>query len=113
MKLLNTILNIEFKAKDIDGIIKNLTFLAASIDLWLKQSDKKKSVRAAKSQFKTGLAVLNAVNAEHPMLSYFTDKEQEWQTYAEKQRKRNIILYSTLAGLLVAFIIFIVIMANL
>ena len=113
LKLLNTILNIEFKAKDIDGIIKNLTFLAASIDLWLKQSDKKKSVRAAKSQFKTGLAVLNAVNAEHPMLSYFTDKEQEWQTYAEKQRKRNIILYSTLAGLLVAFIIFIVIMANL
>lgn len=42
LKLLNTILNIEFKAKDVDGIIKNLTFLAASIDLWLKQSDKKR-----------------------------------------------------------------------
>ena len=61
---------------------------------------------------KTGLAVLNAVNAEHPMLPYFVDKEQEWQAYAEKQRKRDIILYSTLAGLLVAFIIFVVIMAN-
>ena len=46
--------------------------------------------------------MLNAVNAEHPMLPYFVDKEQEWQAYAEKQRKRDIILYSTLAGLLVA-----------
>lgn len=104
LKLLNTILNIEFKTKDIDGIIKNLTFLAASIDLWLKQSDNKKSVRAAKSQFKTGLAVLNAVNAEHPMLSYFSDKEQEWQAYAEKQRKQNIILYSTLSVIFVILI---------
>ena len=68
---------------------------------------------AARSHFKTGLAVLNIDNAEPPMLTHFTDKEQEWQAYAEKQRKRDIILYSTLAGLLVAFIIFIIIMANL
>ena len=65
------------------------TTVVVNIDLWLKQSDKKKSVRAAESQFKTGLAVLNAANAEHPMLSYFSDKEQEWQAYAEKQRKQT------------------------
>ena len=77
LNLLNTILNIDFKAKDVEGIIKNLTFLTSSIDLWLKQSDKKKSMRAARSQFNTGLAMLRAVNAQHPMLPYFISKEQE------------------------------------
>lgn len=113
LNLLNTILNIDFKAKDVEGIIKNLTFLTSSIDLWLKQSDKKKSMRAARSQFNTGLAMLRAVNAQHPMLPYFISKEQEWQAFASKQKKQNIILYSTLTGLFVAFIIFLIIMANL
>lgn len=113
LNLLNTILNIDFKAKDVEGIIKNLTFLTSSIDLWLKQSDKKKSMRAARSQFNTGLAMLRAVNAQHPMLPYFISKEQEWQAFASKQKKQNIILYSTLTGLFVAFIVFLIIMANL
>lgn len=113
LNLLNTILNIDFKAKDVEGIIKNLTFLTSSIDLWLKQSDKKKSMQAARSQFNTGLAMLRAVNAQHPMLPYFISKEQEWQAFASKQKKQNIILYSTLTGLFVAFIVFLIIMANL
>lgn len=113
LNLLNTILNIDFKAKDVEGIIKNLTFLTSSIDLWLKQSDKKKSMRAARSQFNTGLAMLRAVNAQHPMLPYFISKEQEWQAFASKQKKQNIILYSTLTGLFVAFIVFLIIMTNL
>ncbi|WP_195337991.1 hypothetical protein [Alistipes onderdonkii] len=112
LNLLNTILTIEFNAKDTEGIIKNLTFLTSSIDLWLKQSDKKKSLRAAMSQFKTGLAVLNAVNAEHPMLPYFTNKEQEWQSFIDKQRKLHMILYSTLAGLFIIGVLVIVIVAN-
>ena len=112
-QLLDTNVAIQFNTKDVDCIIKNLTFFSSSVDLWLTQSDKKKHAMAARSQFKTGLAGLNIANAEHPMLTHFTDKEQEWQAYAEKQRKRDIILYSTLAGLLVAFIIFIIIMANL
>lgn len=113
LNLLNTILNIDFKAKDVEGFIKNLTFLTSSIDLWLKQSDKKKSMQAARSQFNTGLAMLRAVNAQHPMLPYFISKEQEWQAFASKQKKQNIILYSTLTGLFVAFIVFLIIMANL
>ena len=113
LNLLNTILNIDFKAKDVEGIIKNLTFLTSSIDLWLKQSDKKKSMRAAISQFNTGLAMLRAVNAEHPMLPYFISKEQEWQAFASKKKKQKIILYSTLTGLFVAFMAFLIIMANL
>ena len=70
-------------------------------------------MRAARSQFNTGLAMLRAVNAQHPMLPYFISKEQEWQAFASKQKKQNIILYSTLTGLFVAFIVFLIIMANL
>lgn len=90
-KLLDTIIAIEFNTKDVDGIIKNLTFLSSSVDSWLTISDKKKQTMAARSQFKTGLAVLAVVNPEHPMLPYFSTKEHEWQKIIRKEKRQFII----------------------
>lgn len=92
-KLLNTIIAIEFNTNDIDSVIKNLTFLSSSVDSWLTTSDKDKKAQtmAARSQFKTGLAVLTAVNPEHPMLSYFSTKEHEWQQIVRKEKRQFIM----------------------
>lgn len=96
IKLLDTIVAIEFKTKDIDGIVKNLTFLSTSVDSWLMQSDKKKHAMAARSQFKTGLAVLAAVNAEHPLLPYFSTKEQEWRRLVRNKTIQSALLWTSL-----------------
>ena len=86
-----SILLLLLNSKDVDGIIKNLTFLSSSVDSWLTISDKKKQTIAARSQFKTGLAVLAVVNPEHPMLPYFSTKEHEWQKIVHKEKRQFII----------------------
>ena len=60
LSMLNSIIQIEFDVKDKYAIVKELTFLSSCIDLWLKTPNK--NLRAAKSKFETGLALLNAVD---------------------------------------------------
>ena len=81
-KVLNDIINVEFNPQDKEGIIKDLTMLSANVDVLLKESNKNKV--AAKSKFEAGLAMLNSIDPQNPMISYFVSKQSEWRTFEEK-----------------------------
>mgnify|MGYP003296724539 FL=1 len=102
-KFLESIINVEFDANDKDTIVKTLTSLSSYVDLWIKDSSKNANV--ARSKFDTGLAMLSAVDASNPMITYFTNKKLEWSNYENKKRKTQLIT----AGIAIVVLLIIII----
>ena len=102
-KFLESIINVEFDANDKDAIVKTLTSLSSYVDLWIKDSGKNANV--ARSKFDTGLAMLSAVDASNPMITYFTNKKLEWSNYENKKRKTQLIT----AGIAIVVLLIIII----
>lgn len=104
-KVLNDIINVEFNPQDKEGIIKDLTMLSANVDVLLKESNKNKV--AAKSKFEAGLAMLNSIDPQNPMISYFVSKQSEWRTFEEKRKKKQLIIASIIAIVVLTLVILI------
>lgn len=102
-KFLESIINVEFDANDKDTIVKTLTSLSSYVDLWIKDSSKNANV--ARSKFDTGLAMLSAVDASNPMITYFTNKKLEWSNYENKKRKTQLIT----AGIAIVVLLIIIV----
>ncbi len=102
-KFLESIINVEFDANDKDAIVKTLTSLSSYVDLWIKDSSKNANV--ARSKFDTGLAMLSAVDASNPMITYFTNKKLEWSNYENKKRKTQLITASIAIVILLIIIV--------
>ena len=102
-KFLESIINVEFDANAKDAIVKTLTSLSSYVDLWIKDSSKNANV--ARSKFDTGLAMLSAVDASNPMITYFTNKKLEWSNYENKKRKTQLIT----AGIAIVVLLLIIV----
>ena len=102
-KFLESIINVEFDANDKDAIVKTLTSLSSYVDMWIKDSSKNANV--ARSKFDTGLAMLSAVDASNPMITYFTNKKLEWSNYENKKRKTQLIT----AGIAIVVLLIIIV----
>lgn len=106
MQLLNNVISVEFNSNDKNAMIKELTTLSSYIDLWIKESTNgNKNLNAAQSKFDAGLAIFCSVDAENPMINYFTNKQLEWSAYLKKKRKTQLIIIASFLSVLAIFII--------
>lgn len=104
LNLVNTVIGIQFDMHDRDSLIKDLTFLVSTIDLWL-QNNNKKNLPAAKAQFEAGLVMLQTLDSENTMCAYFTHKQSEWEEFVAKKRKRQLMQSAVIAGAIITILV--------
>ncbi|MCB6970754.1 MULTISPECIES: hypothetical protein [Butyricimonas] len=107
-KFLESMMNIEFNCNNKDEIVKTLTTLSSYVDMWLKESSKNANV--ARSKFDVGLAMLNSIAPQDPMVAFFVNKKSTWETF-DKQRK-TMYMYIGIGVIVLAIIAAIVITLN-
>ena len=95
------ILNITLDPTNKDELLRSLTTLSIYADMWAKESNPEEHLVAAKSKFDTGVALLQAIDPQNPMVNFFLQKQKDLK--AKKKRDTiNMILF--MVGIL-AFLI--------
>ncbi|MDL2241085.1 hypothetical protein LJC69_05615 [Bacteroidales bacterium OttesenSCG-928-K22] len=86
-KLLEEILSIELNPNNKNSLIKSLTTLSAYVELGMNENSSDEYFKIAKSKFDIGIAMLQSVEPNNSMATYFLQKKNEWR----KKKVKNII----------------------
>ena len=90
--LVRTLRSLSFATNDENEIEHNLEYLVPMIDGWMQsfKSARKEDFlcKLAETKFSTGLRRLQVLNPSYPMLSYYEEKQKEYECKREKYRKQ-------------------------
>lgn len=90
--LVRTLRSLSFATNDENEIEHNLEYLVPMIDGWMQsfKSARKEDFlcKLAESKFRTGLRRLQVVNPSYPMLSYYEEKQKEYDSKRENYKKQ-------------------------
>ena len=101
-EIFDDVLNIELNPRNKDDLIKSLTTLTVFVDMWAKESNPDEHLIAAKSKFDTGVAMLQAIEPNNPMVYYFLQKKTE---LIKKKKKENREMWLLIIGILIFLIV--------
>ena len=87
-KRLDQVRSIKLSPTDKDALIKSITSLSEYADMWAEESNPEEYLMVAKSNFDSGIAMLQALTPNDPMVSYFIQK----QTILEKRAKKTKLM---------------------
>jgi len=73
------VINIKLDPSKPKNLVESLAKLSSYVDLHIATATPDDYCKAAKSKFEMGLAMLQAVNPENPMISYYLKKQKEWK----------------------------------
>jgi len=102
------VLNIGLDPRNKDALIESLTTLSVFVDMWAKDSNPDEHLTAAKSKFDTGVAMLQAIDPNNPMVHYFLQKKTDLK---KAKKKENIGMWLFIIGTL-AFLILMALFAD-
>jgi len=85
-ELFDTLLNVDLEPNNKDQLIKSLTQLLVYLEIKAKNNSDEDHFLVAKSKFDAGLAMLQIIDPNNPMINYFLQKKTEW--LKEKKKKK-------------------------
>lgn len=86
-------------SNDKDALINSLTSLSEYADKWAEESAPDEYLIVAKSNFDSGVAMLQALAPNDPMVAYFTQKQTLLEKRANKTKKEKLLF--TIIGIIV------------
>ena len=105
-KLLSDVLNIDLDPTQKNSLIKSLTALSVYVDLWEKESNPDEHLIAAKTKFDTGVAMLQAIDPQNPMVFHFLQKKTELINKKKKKRREMWIFIIILVAFFIGLFIY-------
>jgi len=77
--MLGDVINIKLDPSNPKTLVESLAKLSSYVDLHISTATPDDYCKAAKSKFEMGVAMLQAVNPENPMIFYYLKKQKEWK----------------------------------
>jgi uncharacterized membrane protein len=76
------------------------------VDVGIKENSDEEHFIAAKSKFETGVAMLQAIDPNNPMVNYFLQKNVAWQKEKKKKNRQLLILIIVIVAFFIGIFIY-------